>query len=242
MSKNNITRIYIWSGPRNISTALMYSFAQRSDTIIYDEPLYAHYLTQTRAREYHPGSQDIIGSMENNGEKVIEMMKGSHDKPVVFFKNMTHHLLNLDRAFMNEAFHIILTRNPVEMIPSFAKVIKNPKLEDLGYDLHLELLHYFQKMNIDSIVIDSKDILINPEFMLKKICQCIGIPFYRKMLKWHKGSRPEDGIWAEYWYGNIHKSTGFMKYKVKTEPFPEELNPLLNSCLPYYNELLKFSI
>ena len=242
MVKENITRIYLWSGPRNISTALMYSFAQREDTLVFDEPLYAHYLNQTKANQYHPGSADILNSMENDGEKVVKVMIGKHDKPVLFFKNMTHHLLNLDRSFMNEAFHIILTRNPTEMIPSFAKVIEKPKLNDLGYTEHLELLRYFQKMSIDYIVVDSKDILLNPELMLKKICQHIGISFDLKMLKWEKGPRPEDGIWAKYWYGNIHKSTGFMKFKAKTESFPKELNFLLNSCLPCYNELIKTAI
>ena len=140
MSKDNITRICLWSGPRNISTALMYSFAQRKDTTVFDEPLYAYYLSQTKARKYHPGAEDILSSMENNGEKVIETMMGYHPKPIVFFKNMTHHLLDLDRSFMKDVVHIILTRDPVEMLPSFAKVIADPNMEDVGDASHLDLL------------------------------------------------------------------------------------------------------
>ena len=235
-------RICLWSGPRNISTALMYSFAQRKDTAVFDEPLYAYYLSQTKARKYHPGAEDILSSMENNGEKVIESMMGDQSKPVVFFKNMTHHLLDLDRSFMKGAVHIILTRDPVEMLPSFAKVIANPNMYDVGYESHIQLVHYLKKVNIDPIIVDSKDILLDPEGMLKKICKRIGIPFDDNMLHWKKGARSEDGLWAEYWYNNIHNSTKFMEYRAKTEPFPKDLNPLLNACIPRYNELIKKAI
>jgi len=131
-------RICLWSGPRNVSTALMYSFAQRADTQVYDEPLYAHYLRNTEAKAYHPGAEDVLASLENDGEKVIENMMGKHEKPVVFFKNMTHHLLDLDRSFMQNVVNVMLTRNPVEMLPSFAKVIENPTIGDVGYELHIE--------------------------------------------------------------------------------------------------------
>ena len=120
-------RICLWSGPRNISTALMYSFAQRADTKVYDEPLYAHYLCQTNANEYHPGADDVMASLENDGEKVIEMMMGEHEKPIVFFKNMTHHILDLDKSFLKDTINVILTRDPVEMLPSFAEVIDQVK-------------------------------------------------------------------------------------------------------------------
>lgn len=242
MSKDKIKRICLWSGPRNISTALMYSFAQRSDTIVFDEPLYAHYLKNSEAKEYHPEAKDILATMENDGEKVIKMMMGEHNKPVVFFKNMTHHLLNLDRSFMKDVIHVILTRDPVKMLPSFAKVIKNPTMDDVGYSMHVELIDYLQKMNIKPIVIDSKEILLHPKKMLNKLCDSIGIPFEENMLSWEMGARPEDGIWAKYWYANIHKSTGFMKYKTKTGTFPKHLKPLLNSCIPHYNKLLKISL
>lgn len=241
-SKDGITRVCLWSGPRNISTALMYSFAQRSDTKVFDEPLYGHYLANTNADEYHPGSDEIIATMECDGAKVIKMMMGDHDKPVVFFKNMTHHLLDLDKDFMHDVVNVILTRNPKEMLPSFDKVIENPSMKDVGYQDHTELLEYFKKKNISPVVIDATIFLKNPERILKKLCEKIQIPFQENMLSWEKGARPEDGVWARYWYGNIHKSTGFIKYQPKTEPFPKSLNTLLNESLTHYERLEKIAL
>lgn len=241
-SKDGITRICLWSGPRNISTTLMYSFAQREDTTVFDEPLYAHYLCNTSADEYHPGAEDVITSQENNGQKVIDMMIGQQDKSVVFFKNMTHHLLDLDRTFMKDVVNVILTRDPKEMIPSFAKVIDNPTIGDIGYELHTELIEYFEKEEIEYVVLDSKKILLNPEKVLSEFCNKIGIEFNKAMLKWKAGARKEDGNWAKYWYDNVHQSTGYLPYKVKTESFPVKLRPLLNECQPHYDKIVEKAI
>ncbi|WP_034057758.1 sulfotransferase-like domain-containing protein [Lacinutrix jangbogonensis] len=238
----NTKRICLWSGPRNISTTLMYSFAQRQDTKVFDEPLYAHYLSNTDAKEYHPGAQDILNSLEHDGNKVIEKMLTNNEKPVFFFKNMTHHLLHLNRDFMNEVYNVILTRDPIEMLPSFDKVIKNPSLDDVGYAKHTELLNYFEANNIKPIVLDSKQVLLNPKKVLTQLCAFIGIPFDENMLHWQAAARPEDGVWAKYWYTNIHKSTGYLPYKPKTKTFPEHLKPLLMECTPHYKKLLKYAI
>lgn len=241
-SEDGITRICLWSGPRNISTTLMYSFAQRPDATVFDEPLYAHYLRNTSADEYHPGAEDILISQENDGKKVIEMMMGHHDKSIVFFKNMTHHILDLDRTFMKDVVNVILTRDPKEMIPSFAKVINNPTISDIGYELHTQLIDYFEKENINFVVLDSKKILLNPEKVLTKFCSTIGIEFDESMLNWVAGARTEDGIWAKYWYNNVHKSTGYIPYRPKTDPFPEKLIPLLNKCQPHYDKIVEKAI
>ena len=120
MTDTSTKRICLWSGPRNISTALMYSFAQRPDTRVYDEPLYGYYLKTTNAKEYHPGAAEVMADMECDGQKVVEMMMATHEKPVVFFKNMGHHLGDLDRSFMLNAVNLILTRHPAQVITSFA--------------------------------------------------------------------------------------------------------------------------
>ncbi|MEM1135750.1 MAG: sulfotransferase family protein [Bacteroidota bacterium] len=242
MLKDKIKRICLWSGPRNISTALMYSFAQRSDTLVYDEPLYAYYLSHSNAKEYHPGAEDVLASMENDGDNVIQMMMGGHNKPVVFFKHMTHHLLTLDRSFMKDVINIILTRDPVEMLPSFAKAIEKPTMKDVGYAAHIELLAHLHKIDVNPIVIDSKKLLLNPKKVLLHLCKLLDISFNENMLQWKAGARPEDGIWAKYWYKNVHESIGFKQYNPKFEPFPENLKPLLEACIPYYKELMKLSI
>lgn len=239
-----IKRICLWSGPRNISTTLMYSFAQREDTKVFDEPLYAHYLKETDAKKYHPGAKAILNSLEQNGEKVIKTMMSNTEKPVLFFKNMTHHLLDLDKSFMKkeQVYNVILTRDPIDMLPSFNKVIQNPTLKDVGYSKHSQLLDYFESNAITPIVLDSKKILLNPQKVLTQLCNLIGIPFNKNMLSWTIGARVEDGVWANYWYKNVHESNGFLEYKPKTQNFPEHLKPLLEECLPHYNRLQKYAI
>ena len=237
MEKDSTKRICLWSGPRNISTALMYAFAQRSDTKVYDEPLYAHYLKHSNASAYHPGAADILRTMENDGNKVIEMMMGAHDKPVVFFKQMTHHLLHLNRGFMKHVQNIILTRDPVEMLPSFGKVIKTPTIDDVGYAMHVALVKFLNALDTPPVVLDAKKVLLNPQKVLAELCDCVGIDFESTMLQWGAGARPEDGIWAKYWYESLHKSTGFEPYQPKTTAFPKRLEPLLAQCLPYYQQL-----
>jgi hypothetical protein len=220
----------------------MYSFAQRKDAVVYDEPLYGFYLSHTNAKEYHPGADEVIKSLENDGDKVVQMMMGPQPKPVVFFKNMTHHLLDIDRSFMKQVHNIILTRDPVEMLPSFAKEIKNPTMKDVGYEDHIELLNDLNKMDVSPIVIDSKQLLLNPPKILHELCNRLAIPMDESMLTWKAGARPEDGVWGKYWYGSLHQSTGFMKYQAKTTPFPDHLKPLLKSCLPFYHQLMKLSL
>lgn len=242
MNTNKTKRICLWSGPRNISTALMYSFAQRSDTKVVDEPLYAHYLHETSANQYHPGASEVLETMETDGQKVVDMMLGPHDKPIVFFKQMTHHLVNLNLSFLKETINIILTRDPREMLPSYVREIENPTLRDVGYEQHLELFEFLQNRGEEPIVLQSELVLKDPETLLNKLCKALDIPFQKTMLHWKKGPRPEDGIWAKYWYQSVHNSTGFNPYQPKEEPFPEHLEPLLTECLPIYEELCKYSI
>ncbi|WP_299525950.1 sulfotransferase family protein [Winogradskyella sp.] len=239
----NIKRICLWSGPRNISTALMYAFAQREDTKVFDEPLYAFYLkNHPEAHSYHPGSQDILSAMENDGNRVVDMMLSNNEKPVLFFKHMTHHLLGLDRQFMKDTINIILTRDPIDMLPSFDKVIHNPTIDDVGYAHHIELLKYFEEHQIPFTVLDSRKVLDNPEKVLRKLCDFIKIPFDIHMLSWQPQQRQEDGIWAKYWYSSVHKSSGFQKYKPNGKPFPQHLKNLLEESKPHYQTLLEYAI
>ncbi len=239
----SILRINIWSGPRNISTALMYSFAQRSDTTVVDEPLYAHYLTTTNADEYHPHAADTLASQAADYNDVLEnIMLGPSDTPVLFFKQMTHHLVNMPWDFLKQMHNVILTRDPVDMLPSYATQVSQPTMLDVGYAEHIRLLDYLHSIGQNPCVIDSRRVLENPEKTLNRLCDHIGIPFETAMLSWPAGARPEDGAWAPAWYDSVHKSTGFSPYKPKTAPFPEKLKPLLAECQPLYEQLRAIAI
>jgi len=128
----------------------------------------------------------------------------------------------------------------VEMLPSYAQQVATPAMIDVGYAAHLQLIEYLQKQNQEIIVLDAKRVLENPEKVLTQLCEKINIPFDVAMLRWSAGSRPEDGIWAKYWYKNVHQSTGFGQYRKKTDPFPEKLIPLLEECQPIYEQLQKW--
>ncbi|MEO8664923.1 MAG: sulfotransferase family protein [Ignavibacteria bacterium] len=234
-------RICLWSSPRNISTALMYSFAQRSDTKVIDEPLYAHYLIRSGAD--HPGRDVVIAGMKNDGEKVVsEIILGDHDEDVIFMKQMTHHLIELDESFLEKVTNVFLIRDPKQLISSLAQVLPDVTMRDTGIKRQYEL---FKKLSVAGRIpkiIDSGSILKDPETALRKLCDALEISFEKKMLNWEAGSRKEDGVWAKYWYENVHNSTGFEKQKTSRRELPEDLKPLYEECLPYYQELYKYSI
>ncbi|MCZ6672599.1 MAG: sulfotransferase family protein [Verrucomicrobia bacterium] len=239
MTSDSSLRISLWSGPRNVSTALMYSFAQRQDTRVYDEPLYAHYLSHTEARKYHPGAEKILRSKDNSGERVIRnLFLSNSEKPVLFFKNMAHHLVDLDWGFLSKLTNVLLTREPRDMLISYSKTIPEFGLDDVGYLKLNELSNCILKEGQVPIVLDSQILLKNPERILRKLCDRLGLPFKSAMLSWEAGPRPEDGIWAPYWYHGIHRSSRFQPYAPKTEEtLPEMLEPLLKECLELYDLL-----
>jgi len=234
-------RICLWATPRNVSTALMYSFAQRPDTFVIDEPLYGYYLKESG--DEHPGREETMASMQCNGQQVIDnVLLNNYPQPLVFMKQMTHHLLNLDLSFLQKTTNVLLIRNPLEMIISYTKVISYPTIEQLGIKSQFELFEHLKKINALHAVVDSKYLLMNPKSVLEKLCDKIEIPFFEEMLNWEAGPREEDGIWAEYWYSNVHKSTSFKTYRPPTENLPNHLEALYKECKPYYESLSKESI
>lgn len=234
-------RICLWSGPRNVSTAFMYSFAQRDDTLVFDEPLYGYYLKTSGAP--HPGAGEVMADMDCDGERVVrEVVLGPCQKPVLFFKMMAHHLRGLNWDFLRQTTNVLLTRDPREMLPSLAKNLSQPTLRDTGYDIQVEILHKAAIGGHPTPVVESRTLLLDPGGVLRQLCRQIGLPFDEGMLSWQPGPRPEDGIWAKYWYANVHQSIGFNQYRPKTAPFPEQLRPLLAECQPYYEELCQYAI
>lgn len=235
------TRICLWSGPRNVSTALMYSFRQRSDTTVVDEPLYAYSLE--RFDIDHPGREEVVAAQSTDGERVVrEVILGSYPTEVVFFKNMARHLEGLDRAFLSEVHNVILTRSPGEMLPSLIEQVPRPDLDMTGLPMQMVLLDHMLRQGDDPLVLDARLLLTDPASVLGRLCEQLGIPFQEEMLSWPAGPVAEDGVWAEYWYDRVHRSTGFAPYRPKDQPLPERLEPLLAQAAPLYERLLAYAI
>lgn len=232
--------ISLWSGPRNVSTALMYSFAQRHDCEVVDEPLYAHYLSHVNVD--HPGKKEIVATMDTDGSQVMKEQLVPGMRPLRFLKNMAHHWMGLDDSLLNHFTNIFLIRDPKEMLPSLINQITNPVLRDTGLKRQWELYQKLCEQGKPTAIIDSRELLIDPEEVLKKVCSQLNILFDPAMLSWKPGPIPEDGVWAKYWYYNVHNSCGFQSYKPKEDPFPKRLVPLLQQCEPYYNLLFDKSL
>jgi hypothetical protein len=218
----------------------MYSFAQREDTSVFDEPLYAHYLKKSGAK--HPAREEVLSSLDNDGNKVVQEVILQESNKILFHKLMTHFLLDINTEFLSLVTNIIFIRDPKEIIASYSKVIPNPTMEDVGIKKQYELYLDLKKRGKEPIILDSKYLLQNPGLILKKICLLLEMPFDKKMLEWERGARVEDGIWASYWYKNIHNSTGFFPYTTQTITLTESNAILAKECLPYYEFLTAKSI
>lgn len=233
-------RIHLLSGPRNISTALMYSFAQRADTRVVDEPLYAHYLRVTGIE--HPGREETLASQENDGQKVVdEQLLGDWDRPVVFFKHIAKHVIELDKRFLLNGKVLFLIREPDQMLTSWIRQMPNPTLQETALQDQWELAQWLESQGKRPLVVDSKTILQDPETRIRQLCEGLGIPFAPQMLHWEAGARPEDGVWAPHWYDAVHQSTGFAPYKRKEAQVPERLNELLQESQKYYDLLNRYA-
>ncbi|MEO0471982.1 MAG: sulfotransferase family protein [Bacteroidota bacterium] len=234
-------RINLWSGPRNVSTALMYSFAQRADTKVFDEPIYAHYLRVTGID--HPGRAETLASMDHDGERVVrEVILGTHDRPILFFKQMAHHLVDLDEGFMKDCLNLLLIRRPDEVVASFSKVISHPTMQDIGIKRQHQLYEDLLALGQQPLIIEGMEIRRQPEKMLSRFCEAIGIPFDPAMLAWEAGARPEDGSWAAFWYHNVHASTSFKPY-IRQEPeLAPHLRALVDEAQPFYEALAQHSL
>ena len=241
ISRNKI-RIAMWSGPRNISTAMMRSFGNRGDTFVIDEPFYAFYLSHSGFN--HPGKEEVLKSQSTNWDEVVRLITGDiPDKKFIWYqKHMVHHIANeKDIDWLKNFHNCFLIRNPKEVIISYAKQTPINEITDLGF---VQQVNLFKKIKTFTgktpFVFDAKDILINPEKYLKKMCEYFNINFSSKMLKWPKGERSTDGVWSPYWYKNVINSDSFFPYKDSKEEVPSKYNNLLNECLSYYDYLRSY--
>ena len=225
----------------------MYAFAQRSDTRVIDEPLYAHYLHakygQDTVNSTHPATAEVLASMSTEATAVIrEVILGPSDRPVLFMKQMAHHLIDIDLSFLQQTLNIFLIRDPKEMLPSLAKVIGTPTLADTGFKVQHDLLLSLRAAGQSPPVLDARLLLKDPRNVLSQLCERLDLDFQVSMLSWEAGGNPADGVWAPYWYANVHRSTGFAPYRPKLEPFPSALEAVLAACSGYYEVLHQYAI
>ncbi|RZV42403.1 MAG: sulfotransferase family protein [Acidimicrobiales bacterium] len=231
-------RINMWSSPRNLSTAMMYSWAQRADTTAVDEPIYAHYLRVTGRA--HPGDDEVMASQDTDGEAVIrDVMLGEYDTPVVFFKQMAKHLVELDWSFLPQFRNVLLTREPHDMLTSLQVRLPDATIDDTGFPELITILDRMLDAGEEPIVIDTKFLLQDPRAVLTELCSRLGVPFDETMLTWPAGPKPEDGVWAKHWYTDgVHKTTGWSRNMPKDAELLPRVLPVLDEAMPMYERLL----
>ena len=220
----------------------MYSFAQLPGVHVIDEPLYGHYLRVSDAD--HPGRHEIMAAMNCDGDAVMQdlLLRQLEDQShVLFMKHMAHHLTELDLGFLRATSNVFLIRDPREMLPSLTIQLPHATLSDTGLQKQWELYNDLVDSGQQPAVLDSRELLLNPEGVLRQLALHLNIEFTRDMLSWKAGARDEDGVWAPHWYHAVHKSTGFAPYEAKTD-FPDQLRPLLDDCKPWYEKLYQHAL
>jgi hypothetical protein len=232
--------INLISGPRNVSTALMYSFAQRSDTAVMDEPFYAVYLSKTGAP--HPGAETVLEALPQDETVARSQILTFRGKPVLFVKNMAHHTEVLEEPLIEGAKNIFLIRDPRQILASYAAVIECPVMRDIGVAWQYTLFSRLQAKGIEPVVVDSTFLLRDPPAVLSQLCRLCGLQYEQRMEHWSPGPKPYDGVWAPYWYGNVHRSSGFERQMTTSQPLPGHLRDLHDEARAFYEKLLPFSI
>lgn len=231
-------KLAAWSGPRNLSTAMMYAFGARSDCAVTDEPFYASYLAQTGID--HPMRDDILTSQPQSADQVVATLKGPAPggKDHWYQKHMTQHMINgVPRDWMAEVVNVFLIRHPARVVASYAKKREAPVLDDIGFRQQAELFDYVQALGQTPVVIDSADIRANPEAALRGLCDAVGLDWDPQMLSWPKGGHAADGVWAAHWYGAVHDSTGFAGAEGPLPDLQGDYADLANAALPYYEKM-----
>lgn len=240
---DNPVRIAMWSGPRNLSTAMMRSFGARPDTVCVDEPFYAAYLDI--AGLDHPMREDILAGHPTDPDAVaLAMSAAPAAAPVFYQKQMTHHMVDgVPRGWMSEVRHAFLIRHPARVLASYAKKMEAVSLEAIGFAQQKELFDLVSDMNGERpVVIDSDAILHDPAGQLKGLCEGLGIGFDEAMLSWAPGPRAEDGVWAPHWYDAVFRSTGFGTVRDALPELPAEYDAILEPALAIYDQLARHQI
>lgn len=237
-------RICLWSGPRNISTAMMRSWENRPDCEVWDEPFYGPYLLQTGLD--HPGRDEIIQSVPLDALSIASQCAGDAPggSPIFFQKHMAQHMLpGFRHEWMGVCRHIFLIRDPAEVAASFAATAGTATAEDLGMKIQHDLYRLACRISGYSWpVVEGIDILRDPEGMLKKLCDAVDVPFDEHMLSWPKGPRESDGVWAKHWYSRVTASTGFEAPRESPHALPEALEPVIAELRPHYEAMRELKL
>ena len=223
--------VALWAGPRNGSTATMYSFAQRSDTRVVDEPLFAHFLKHTGVSR--PSRDEVLRTMPSSKTEALATLVPEPFDNVLFLKHMANHLEGLDWEDVDgtEHRHVILTRHPDGVLPSYRAHIDCPTLLDLGYVHQHRILKLAGER---AAVVTAESLFAHPADTLRALCEALALPWQPDMLSWKKGGLPEDGIWAKYWYNGVHNSTGWESRTLQQGNTPPHLRDLRDQCLEHY--------
>lgn len=236
-------RIAMWSGPRNLSTAMMYSFGARPDFAVVDEPFYAAYLAQTGLD--HPMGDAIIASQPTDPAQVVDQLLGPipDGKPHFYQKHMSQHMIpGIPRDWITDVVNVFLIRHPSRVAASFSAKYENPTLPEIGFTQQVDLYDQLNAAGARPVVIDSHDIREDPETMLRRLCDVIGLEWDPAMLSWPAGGHKSDGVWAAHWYGSVHASTGFAGPE---GPLPDLDGPradLARAAMPSYEALRALAI
>ena len=233
-------KIAMWSGPRNLSTAMMYSFGNRADCAVVDEPFYAAFLKLTG--DVHPMGAQICAHHPTDPVAIAMGLAGQNPdgKPIWYQKHMAHHMVDgVPRDWMRNVTNVFLIRHPARVIASYTAKRENPTVDDIGVRQQAQMYDELVRAGQSPLVIDSADIRNDPQGMLTKLCGALGIPFDAGMLSWPTGGHAADGIWASHWYGAVHQSTGFAGPEGELPKLEGVAAEILGETIPYYQSLVK---
>ena len=237
-------RLAMWSGPRNISTTMMRSWENREDTVVVDEPLYAHYLKVTGAA--HPARDEVMASQPTDWRVVAATLIGPipTGRSVWYQKHMTQHVLaDMDLAWLDGLTNCFLVRRPELVVTSFTKVRPDAALWELGFEQQTRIFrHVSATSGTVPPVLDAEDVLRDPKAMLSALCRKLGVPFSERMLHWPAGPRASDGVWAPHWYAAVERSTGFEAYEAKAPELSRFQQGLVDACRPHYEAIARHRI
>jgi hypothetical protein len=231
-------RLAVWSGPRNVSTALMRSWENRPDTMVVDEPLYAHYLAVTGID--HPGREEVLAVGETDWRRVVEELLAPVPDGIAvsYQKHMAHHLVDdVAHDWIARLTNVLLIRDPREVVASYVKNRADVHPDDIGLRQQVHLYDELASRGSPPPVIDAADFLQQPESFLRRMCDLVEVPFDPAMLHWPAGPRPTDGVWARHWYAAVETSTGFAPYRPREVRLAGHALDVAEACLPAYQSL-----